>query len=83
MGRPIRDLTGQRYGHMTVLRYEGTHVSRGGFRQGSLWLCRCDCGRMTVVMGKNLLSGNTRSCGCRQIDGIRRYWAGRRRVAEA
>ncbi len=29
-----------------------------------LWRCRCDCGGETVVQGKNLRSGRTRSCGC-------------------
>ncbi|KKL68305.1 hypothetical protein LCGC14_2126340 [marine sediment metagenome] len=26
--------------------------------------CRCDCGTETVIFRNNLLSGNTRSCGC-------------------
>jgi len=28
------------------------------------WLCKCDCGRESLVTGGHLLSGNTRSCGC-------------------
>ena len=28
------------------------------------WLCRCDCGGQTVVLGDKLKSGNTQSCGC-------------------
>ena len=28
------------------------------------WLCRCDCGKETVVTAGNLINGNTRSCGC-------------------
>jgi len=28
------------------------------------WLCRCDCGTEKVVTGKDLVSGNTKSCGC-------------------
>lgn len=28
------------------------------------WLCRCDCGRAVEVLGCNLRSKNTGSCGC-------------------
>ena len=30
------------------------------------WLCLCDCGRKTVVTGKSLRGGRTKSCGCLQ-----------------
>ena len=33
-------------------------------RQGAVWQCRCDCGRMHKARLKDLRSGNTRSCGC-------------------
>lgn len=28
------------------------------------WLCRCDCGAELIVAHNDLISGNTRSCGC-------------------
>ncbi len=28
------------------------------------WLCQCDCGKETIVLGYNLKSGSTKSCGC-------------------
>lgn len=28
------------------------------------WLCRCDCGTERCVLERNLLSGQSRSCGC-------------------
>ncbi|MFI5404973.1 MAG: hypothetical protein ACHQ1D_00520 [Nitrososphaerales archaeon] len=31
-------------------------------------LCKCICGNQLPVMNKCLLSGNTRSCGCLQLD---------------
>lgn len=52
------DLTGQRYGHLTVL---APAENAGG---QTMWLCRCDCGRETVVKTKYLRSGRTVSCGC-------------------
>lgn len=43
------------------------------------WLCRCDCGSHICVREDNLLTGNSRSCGClvmaRQIE---KYVTGRR-----
>lgn len=28
------------------------------------YLCKCDCGKTTVVRGKLLRNGHTKSCGC-------------------
>lgn len=52
--RPRNDITGQRFGNLVALDY----VSR------SKWLCRCDCGKETIVFLANLLRSNTKSCGC-------------------
>lgn len=61
MGRKIKDLTGQRYGILTV-------VSMAGHQGDAItWNCLCDCGKTSVVQGKNLQSGATRSCGCQHV----------------
>ena len=61
MGKLI-DETGNRYGRLTVL-------SRAENAGGKVtWLCKCICGKTTVVYGVNLRSGNTKSCGCLQPD---------------
>lgn len=52
------DLTGQRYGKLTVLR----PAEKIGAK--TAWFCRCDCGRETVVQTCNLRHGNTKTCGC-------------------
>ena len=57
---PIVDLTGKRFGRLTVVRLAGTN------RRGALWLCECDCGRQTVVWGYYLRRRHTNSCGCLQ-----------------
>ena len=59
MGRHVRDLTGQRFGRLVVLRMHDK-------RQNNLvvWECQCDCGSIINVTGGNLTSGNTSSCGC-------------------
>ncbi|RHO08431.1 AP2 domain-containing protein [Clostridium sp. AM22-11AC] len=57
MGKMI-DLTGQRFGRLVVIERAG---SRGG---KATWLCQCDCGNQTVVIGGILRRGLTKSCGC-------------------
>ncbi|MDO4307225.1 MAG: AP2 domain-containing protein [Eubacteriales bacterium] len=64
MGRCI-DLTGERFGRLTVLSKYGTTKDRQ-----IVWLCKCDCGREIIVKSGNLKSGHTRSCGCFMKDRI-------------
>lgn len=53
------DLTGQRFGKLTVVeRAENTKEGK------AKWLCRCECGKTTTVTRSNLRSGQTTSCGC-------------------
>lgn len=65
MERPI-DLTGQRFGRWTVLKRQGNkfYGDRYGSTSFPIWLCRCDCGTEALVLGNNLKSGRTKSCGC-------------------
>lgn len=58
----FRDLTGQRFGELTVLRRVENSPSRG-----TRWLCKCDCGREAIVFAGNLTRGNTTSCGCSRL----------------
>ena len=53
------DLTNQRFGRLTVLRF--SHTGKWG---RAFWACLCDCGKETVASGEDLKSGNTASCGC-------------------
>ena len=55
----FKDRVGERYGRLTVMSCAGK-TSSGA----TLWKCVCDCGNTVVVIGKNLISGNTTSCGC-------------------
>lgn len=53
-----KDLTGQRFGRWTV-------IERAASRKGkTAWKCICDCGTVSVVIGYNLTSGHSKSCGC-------------------
>lgn len=53
-----KDLTGKRFGRLTVLRFEGKKLGH------LMWECKCDCGEMRIVRGSALTSMNTQSCGC-------------------
>ncbi len=64
-GKSRADLTGQRFGRLTVLRRAGKSASRH-----TLWGCLCDCGQGVTVIGRDLRSGHTKSCGCLQREAI-------------
>ena len=64
------DLTGQRYGKLTVL---GPAENING---RTAWRCRCDCGQETVVRTLHLRSGHTKSCGCQNGPGGPRFALG-------
>lgn len=51
----IKDVTGQRFGKLVVLK-------ELGYRRV---LCRCDCGNIKEVNKSHLLSGDIISCGCK------------------
>lgn len=58
-----QNLIGQTFGYLTVLSYEGSTENRQ-----SLYKCRCNlCGSEKVYRAGNLKSGNSQSCGCKQI----------------
>ena len=56
------DLTGQRFGRLTVLRRAGS-MEYGGCAH-AVWRCRCDCGEECDIVSMHLRKGVTRSCGC-------------------
>lgn len=56
------DLTGQKFGKLTVLRYDHTEKPRGT----AFFQCLCDCGNMVFVASGHLKNKHTQSCGCLQ-----------------
>lgn len=62
---PLKDLTGQRFERLVVLR------RTDNMGKQTAWLCRCECGTEKAVPYWNLVSGQTRSCGC-LCDEVRR-----------
>ena len=56
----VFDITGQRFGKLTALEPVPERERSGGIR----WLCRCDCGTLTIVSTKYLNKNRAISCGC-------------------
>lgn len=72
----IKDLVGQKFGKLKVLNF--SYIKKGV----SYWNVICDCGNIKTVIGRNLSSGYTKSCGCtitkHKLEGTRFYhiWEG-------
>lgn len=62
-------MIGRRYGLLTALQ-EVVHTQASG-RTRRAFVCSCECGQKSTVLGENLRSGHTTSCGCAQ-DAARR-----------
>lgn len=75
------DLTGRRFGMLTVLELFAPGIKTGTKKR--TWTCQCECGQHSVVYGSNLLTGNTRSCGCERdrLTGVRSAERSKRRKA--
>jgi hypothetical protein len=58
-GRPAIDLVGREFGRLTVIRRDGSD-----HRAKALWFCKCACGVECTKVGSDLISGETKSCGC-------------------
>ena len=54
----FKDLTGQTFNQLTVIkRVENKY-------NDACWLCKCTCGKETIVTTQRLTKGLTKSCGC-------------------
>lgn len=65
MPRKRQELTGRRFGRLTVTGFAG--FKEDGRQKISVWECRCDCGKTCVVPGYILRSGRRKSCGCMRV----------------
>lgn len=56
------DLVGRKFGRLTVLKLD----KKSDSEKRSYWGCLCRCGVKKVIRGRDLITKNTRSCGCLQ-----------------
>ena len=63
--RKFKDLTGKKFGRLIAIKPMGKDLSRS--KGGIFWLCRCECGKETIINSYNMHEGGTKSCGCQHI----------------
>lgn len=64
MGGVAIDLSGKRYGSLTVIQYVYSQTYGNCNKPVRMYLCQCDCGATKIIAGTSLKSGHTKSCGC-------------------
>lgn len=67
MGRKAIDLTGERFGKLTVIEYAGSK------NKHTMWKCKCDCENETIISGDSLKRGKSKSCGCLQRKAVTKH----------
>lgn len=58
----IKDISGQRFGKLTVMGPDQSHIQSNG-KKRMKWFCVCDCGNRGSYFREHLMSGATNSCG--------------------
>lgn len=56
------NLLGKKFGYLTVLEEDPKRTNAGAVK----WICQCECGNIKSISGNSLITGNTKSCGCKQ-----------------
>lgn len=54
------DLTGQRFGKLTVLKFDETSAEPGMLTR---WICKCDCGNIVSRLAITLKKNSRHTCG--------------------
>lgn len=64
----MKDMTGLTFGKLYVIKDTGKRYNRE-----IIWKCKCECGNFTEVRGGHLRNGQTKSCGCGQLETLEYY----------
>jgi hypothetical protein len=66
MRKKTINIIDNRYGRLHVIKEIGT-----GKNYDRLFLCRCECGTEKSFSMSDLRKGNTKSCGCKNVDHLK------------
>lgn len=59
------DLVGKKFGRLTVVEYAGRNK-----HHHNQWRSICECGNSNIATSRQLVSGQTKSCGCYRREAI-------------
>lgn len=69
------DLTGHRFGRLTVVGYWGRTGGRSKGKAGQRWACRCACGLYVIRTARTIEGGrdpDDKCLNCKHLDSLRR-----------
>jgi hypothetical protein len=64
MSRIFTNLSGQKFGRLTVLKLDESIVNKKHKR----YVCKCDCGNTKSITAEHLKDGHIKSCGCFKLE---------------
>lgn len=63
MQKQPKDLTGQKFGLLTVVGEGSGRLNKRGYKDRT-WICQCECGNVVEKPSVNFAYGKNQSCGC-------------------
>lgn len=67
----MKNLIGQKFGRLTVVSKYDNSNDIG--KKRVKWICKCDCGNISIVRSDSLELGKIRSCGCSRNNLLNHY----------
>jgi len=64
MNSKTKILTGKTFGMLKVICMAKPAIDKKGWKR-TMWTCECDCGEKKDILAASLLSGSSKSCGCK------------------
>lgn len=73
------EMIGMRFGRLKVINRGDNYISPSGHSYIT-YNCECDCGKEKNIRKKNLLKGNTNSCGCLHKESVKEIGKNNKKV---
>ena len=76
MANKIKDLTNKKFGELVVIERDYNI----NYSHKTFWKCKCSCGNIKSISYSHLITGQTKSCGCKKLKFLENDRFGRWRV---